>query len=326
MGYTLKLSIYTVRIREKRTNDFINFRDFFRSNFSDENNAPTPREVLFSNFVRAFTQSFEQKFQLNSDSTKGIAVKSVSSIAEANTIDGMIVGGLTGVEQDVYDWANSTEAEDTLSETKVTALPYYFKLWTPFDSKLGILMVQSYTEAGVTSLLANKIKSFFGLFNYMFDYDKFVPIEYKERFRNRSHVQELTLFKNQLSEDARRSLSEMFIDCERLKVKVTISGFQVNINNFMANVQAGDVIDANLSDLGMENRNYDIIATYKDESGMQSQAKLSRDFDILPTIILDSALKEEGKEYPNYERIRKHTNVILNRIKVEIEYDPEDME
>lgn len=98
----------------------------------------------------------------------------------------MVVGGLTGVEQDIYDSSKSSEKENTIEKDKVTALPYYFKLWMPFDSSLGVLMIQSYTEAGVTSLLSDKIKSFFKQFDYTIDLEKFVPKEYKEKFKRTS--------------------------------------------------------------------------------------------------------------------------------------------
>jgi hypothetical protein len=41
----------------------------------------------------------------------------------------------------------------------------------------------------------------------------------------------------------------------------------------------------------------------------------------MPTIILDSTLKETGKEYPNYNKIQTHTNSILTKVKQDIGYE-----
>lgn len=136
----------------------------------------------------------------------------------------------------------------------------------------------------------------------------------------------MTLFKNRLSEDARSSLNKLFTDFEVLKIQIEVTGFKVDIDEFWNNVNKDDAINADLSDFEMVNDNYDVIATYKDPEGRQSQAKLSRNLDILPTIILDNNLKEDGKENPNYEKIRQHTNTILQQVKIEIEYTPEDIE
>lgn len=136
----------------------------------------------------------------------------------------------------------------------------------------------------------------------------------------------MTLFKNRLSEDARSSLNKLFTDFEVLKIQIEVTGFKVDIDEFWNNVNKDDAINADLSDFEMVDDNYDVIATYKDPEGRQSQAKLSRNLDILPTIILDNNLKEDGKENPNYEKIRQHTNTILQQVKIEIEYTPEDME
>jgi hypothetical protein len=67
---------------------------------------------------------------------------------------------LTGIEQEVYKTSSSEERQDTITEDEVTALPYYFKIWMPYDSNVGVVMVQSYTETGVVSLVLDKIKHF----------------------------------------------------------------------------------------------------------------------------------------------------------------------
>lgn len=325
MAYTLKLTIYCISLRKKRKKEFSIFKEFFKDALSSTEEQFN-KEILFSRFINKFVQSFNDKFVLNYDRTRGIAINTINAISSSNLIDGMVIGGLTGVEQDVYDASKSTEKEDTIERDKVTALPYYFKLWMPFDSSLGILMIQSYTEAGVTSLLSNKIKSFFGQFDYTIDLEKFVPKEYKEKFRKKSHVEKLTLFKNRLSEDARSSLNKLFTDCEGLKIQIEVTGFKIDVDDFWDNVNKNDAIHADLSDFEMEDDNYDVIATYKDPEGRQSQARLSKNLDILPTIILDDTLKEDGKEYPNYEKIREHTNTILQKVKIENEYTPKNME
>jgi hypothetical protein len=244
-----------------------------------------------------------------------------------NIIDGMMIGGLTGIEQDVYKISSSEEKQDTITEDEVTALPYYFKIWMPYDSSLGVIMIQSYTETGVVSLVLDKIKHFFKSYNFSVLSNSFVNKEYKDHFKKYSIVDQLVLAKTHLSSEARGALNQLFASYEGLKVEIKLSGFNVSIDEFWQQINAQKPLDIDLSEFEMSEReNYDVIATYKDNSGKQSQARLSRSLDIMPTIILDSTLKETGKEYPNYEKIRTHTNEILTKVKQEIGYEANEVE
>ena len=323
-GYTLKLSIYTVALKDGQKND-ATFRLLHKA-IADSNEMS--KAEMFRTVKDKFLDSFSEQFVLNYDRTKGIAIKQINTIPTMNTIDGMMMGGFTGIEQEVYNTSSSEEIQDTITEDKVTALPYYFKIWMPYDSSVGIVMIQSYTETGVVSLVMEKIKNFIRSYNFSVLPNKFVNEEYKEHFKRFSTVDKLVLTKTHLSSDARGALNRMFARFEGLKVEIKLSGFNVSIDEFWQQINNTQrPLGVNLSEFEMNEReNYDVIATYKDASGKQSQARLSRNFDFTPTIILDSALKEQGKEYPNYERIQTHTNTILTRVKQEIGYGAIEVE
>ncbi len=322
-GYTLKLTVYSLAINKANSKNPITYSEFFNvvTGESDKIEA-------FSKFKDLFIGSFNDKFIKNREETKAIAVQSVNSMPQMNIIDGMLVGGLTGVEQDVYKSSSSKSIGKSISDDEVSTLPYYFKLWMPYDSSHGILMVQSYTEVGVVSLIDQKIESFIRGYGYSIATTKHVPKEYKEKFKKESIVQNLILSKTKMSERARGALNQLFASFEGLKVEIKISGFKVSIEDFWKQVDINQPIDADLSSFEMkaEEHDYDVIATYKDGSGRQSQARLSRKLDILPNIILPENLKENGKQYPDYVKIRVHTDAILEKIKKEIGYTPNDVD
>lgn len=322
-GYTLKLSIYVLTIKRKfRNPEEKTFKDVL-SDITGE----TDKEQMFSTFIRLFLNSFENKFKLNSEGTKAIAIKQINSNPTYNEIDGIAIGGLTGIEQEVYKTDSSKNKEKTITNDEVASLPYYFKLWLPFDSNTGVLMVQSYTEAGVVSLIEQKISSFFSGHQYSLASTKFIPEDYKEQFKKRSVIDKLILTKTQLSKSARGALNGLFSEFEGLKVEIKISGFKVSVDDFWKQFDQKNPLNANLSEFEMNNPNdYKIIATYKDESGHQSQAKMEQNLDITPTIFLPDELKENGSQYPNYKKIQKHTDAILEQVKTEIGYKPHEVE
>ena len=197
----------------------------------------------------------------------------------------------------------------------------------PYDSSVGVVMVQSYTETGVVSLVMNKIRHFIRSYGFSVLPSRFVDEEYKEQFKKFSTVDKLILTKTHLSSAARGALNQMFANFEGLKVEIKLTGFNVSIDEFWQQIDTQKPLDIDLSEFEMNEReNYDVIATYKDVSGKQSQARLSKNLDITPTIILDSTLKEQGKEYPNYEKIQTHTNTILTKVKQEIGYEANPVE
>ena len=317
-GYTLKLSIYTIVLKDGEKND-ATFHSLHKTIVEDNNMS---KSDMFDIVKDKFLKSFSDKFVLNYNKTKGIAIREISTIPTMNIIDGMMIGGLTGIEQEVYKTSSSEDKENTITEDEVTALPYYFKIWMPYDSNVGVIMIQSYTETGVVSLVLDKIKHFFKSYGFSIGSNSFVDKEYKERFKNQSIVDKLVLTKTHLSTEARGALNQMFANFEGLKIEIKLSGFNVSIGEFWEQVDNTKPLNVDLAEFEMNQReNYDVIATYKDISGRQSQARLSKNLDIMPTIILDSTLKESGKQYPNYKRVQTHTNSILAKVKQEIGYE-----
>lgn len=323
-GYTLKLSAYVLAISKiGEKNQTVKFCDAL-----SEMTGETEKNKMFDHFISDFENTFKSKFILNYEGTKAIAIKSLNCISNRNIIDGMLVGGLTGIEQDVYKTNSSINSDKSISNDEVAALPYYFKLWMPFDSSVGVLMVQSYTEAGVVSLIKDKIVSFFRQNKYLLIDSKYVPNNYKENFKKRSTINKLILTKTQMSSMARGALNSIFASFEGLKVEIRVSGFDINVDKFWKEIDKNKPLNADLSYFEMKEAgdDYNVIATYKDENGRQAQACLTKEFDILPNIILSDEIKEDGKQYPNYERIQNHTNDILEEIKKEIGYAPNDVE
>ena len=58
-------------------------------------------------------------------------------------------------------------------------LNVYYKIWLPLDSNVGILMVQSYTSVGCTSLFKEQLENYFIRKGYKISsWSKCIPKEY----------------------------------------------------------------------------------------------------------------------------------------------------
>ncbi|MCD7933400.1 MAG: hypothetical protein LUH15_19740 [Tannerellaceae bacterium] len=260
-GHTLRLNIYTIALRNKSRED-VNFREFHNALCEEED---AEKEKLFGICKDRFLKSFQDKFVLDWNKTKGIAIKNINCFPRQNLIDGVIIGGTTGIEQEVYKRSSSNDLQDTITEDQVTALPYYFKLWMPYNSSVGVLMVQSYTDAGVVKLVQEKIKHFFREYEFSILILPHVTDSYKDYFKKNSRVSQLALSKTRLSEKARGALNEMFADFSGLKVEIKVSGFNVSVDEFWKKMNTAEPLGADLSEFEMDDKdNFDVIATYKD--------------------------------------------------------------
>ena len=177
-GYTLTLNVYTLYIKKKLHNpEEKTFKDVLVDITGE-----TDKQKIFDAFKEKFIDSFNNQFALNTEGTKAIAIKSVGIIPSQNVVDGIVLGGLTGIEQEVYKTTSSKDKQKIIANDEVASLPYYFKLWMPFDSDIALLMIQSYTEAGVVSLLGLKIEQFFKKYKYSLASTKCIPSKYKDEF------------------------------------------------------------------------------------------------------------------------------------------------
>ncbi len=331
MASNLQLSIYQFVIKEKRTKKgegYFKFGDFFRDNFlrSDDDPNEVTKEKLYENFIGDFINLFHNEFKLNANETRGIGPDFVKPYPSKHVIDGIIKGGPTGIEQEIFDKNDMNNPEGILDDDKLTTLPYYFKLWTPYDGKTGILMLQSYTDYSVNTLIINHIKEIFRKYNTTYVPERFIPKELKEKYIDESSVYKIAFLKNTLSRSARERLNPAFSDHEGIKIKVEVSGFNDDPNNFIEKLLSPEhIIGSNLRDLEInEDEDHGTVLYYKDENGHQAHAKAEKTLEIKPTIYLPDNIKEYGKDHVDYEKVKTFTDGLLNKIKKEINYSPND--
>ena len=148
----LKLNIYRIRIQKRgsKASDNALFKDFFKEKFGKEDESDGMEiRGLYQSFIRSYMQSFNDKFCKNEDGTKAFVPQKdqINFSSDKHIIFGYIKGGDTGIDREIFDEERPDERESTMSKSKISALPFYFLLWTPFDSNHGILMMQNYSGA-----------------------------------------------------------------------------------------------------------------------------------------------------------------------------------
>ena len=160
MGYTLKLDIYYFTLKKIKEETTRRVRGGERVIYLTEkeecvlgnfvNNLPISQiddvnymEVFLEDFINGFNASFKpnknntQAMSVTTDQFKGYD-------SNDYTVWGIFKGGTTGIEYDIYQSNNATTPTSKVAGDSVTSLYYFYKIWIPIDSNIGILWVQSY--------------------------------------------------------------------------------------------------------------------------------------------------------------------------------------
>src|SRR5699024_1882770 len=134
-----------------------------------------------------------------------------------SVIEGIINGGNTGYGHQIYNILNNEETVGEVSEDQLASLPYYFKMWTPPNSQVGVLMVQSYGIGSINSLLLDFIKTIFSKYGATFKRIIHIPKELRENYIKRSSVKKVTFTSTIDNPDSRKKFNRAFEDSDGLK-------------------------------------------------------------------------------------------------------------
>ncbi|WP_277017297.1 hypothetical protein [Flavobacterium lindanitolerans] len=320
----LELSIYTFTLNEKfQREDFLDFNEFYRKNFSKKGENPhkVKPEELYKRFVGMILDEFHKKFWLNKDENKGISTTKIDYRHGKSIIEGMINGGSTGYGHQIYDILNNEKTVGEISEKQLASLPYFFKMWTPPDSQVGIIMIQSYSIGSINTILIQFLTSIFAKYGATLKKITHIPNELKESYLKRSSVKKVTFTSTIENRDSRKKFNRAFEDSDGLKVTISVEGLKKkNITDFFKVFNKKKPIGINLSELGMEDEeDYETKFYYEDEDGRKAHAKIKDKFEIRPTIVLPIEVSNENKT-PNLKKIVNFTDQLLEKVKKEINY------
>ncbi|MDR2084886.1 MAG: hypothetical protein LBP67_07820 [Bacteroidales bacterium] len=320
MSVNLKLEIFRVSLKKKggRNDTLFDFKVLF--NEIDKN-----KKKAYEKFVEGFINYFNNEFKMNADGNKGMTSSSTTRYKidfYSNVINGEIFGGPTDMQQSIYKKNNSKKKTGNLEKDDIATLPFFFKFWTPYDHNTGVLMVQSYSNHTITELVKIHLTKYINTFGYSIIITPYIPESIAEKYKEHSNVYKITYVKERLTKDKRKLLNPLFTDFDNLKIKIEVSGFKESVNDFWDKFRkSGKTLGSNLEDFDIkEEDDYEVIAHYVDENGHKTHTSMAKNLKINPTNFLPEILKQSVSNHFDFDKIRKHTNSILNDIKIAINY------
>lgn len=320
----LELSIYTFTLKDKgKKEEYFDFNEFYRKNFTltNENPHSVKAKALYERFVGMILDEFENKFWLNKEKSKGISTKNIEFRPAKSIIEGIINGGNTGYGHQIYNILSNDETVGEISEDQLASLPYFFKMWTPPDSQVGIIMIQSYSIGSISSILIDFLTGIFAKYGATFRKITHIPVELRESYIQRSSVKKVTFTSTIENPNSRKKFNRAFEDSDGLRITISVEGLKKkNINTFFKSFNKKNPIGVDLTELGIASPDdYTTKFYYEDEEGRKAHAKITETLEIRPTIVLPVEVSNENKT-PNLDNIIEFTDKLLEKVKSEISY------
>lgn len=325
-GHTLKLNSYSIILRkynEKRKNKSeVTFSEFFES-FRENTDKKVTQGTLFNRFYKYYLESFNSEFVKDKDGTKAYTPGDSVDRNPANfIIDGIFEGGLTGIEQSVQDQKRK-KAKSRISKDDVAALPFYFLFWLPSDVNYGIIMIQSYGNSTINSLVKDHLKKVFKSKGFTFDEQMCISQKDREDFLEHSIVHELSFLSTFESKNTGGEFSAYLGRADTFQVEVRIKNINENTNKYfkgLGTITKGLTDFVKLSVEGAKKiKESDPKAFYKGDNS-RSHAVIKDHKNFIPSLVLNENLKESGKQTPDLEEIRKYCKNYLKILQKENNY------
>lgn len=339
MGYTLKLDIYYFnlkKIKEKTSRKICGeervvyltekeeciLSDFVNNLSIKETDNANYMEIFLENFINGFNASFKpnknntQAMSITTDQFKGYD-------SNDYTVWGIFKGGATGIEYDVYQSKDATRPTGKVAGDSVASLYYFYKIWIPIDSNVGILMVQSYTNTGCCTLFKEQLGNYFISNGYKAEWSKCIPNEYIEKFLKDGYINKIQVIHSKRDEN--KPLNPIFTPFIHAKKKSVFDNFRISFNDFISVANYKNVLKSQIKAIDID---YDEIQDkvklfYIDAEGKKANATLANIDNILPIITLDDSLKADNSQLPKWDDLHKYTKGILDHIKKQISYTPQ---
>ena len=187
MANEVKLEIYTLRIRESRSKEYLPLDNFFG-------------EIDFLSFFQNYISSFDHQLEINENQKRSLKLDSdrLSILSEQRMISGIIESGDYGYESKIVNTLSGEEKyKRKVDDTEIK--PFYFLIYLPKNDNKGFVILQRLGIYGIHSVFRNHLTDFFkSKYNDLqLDFNPFVSSNLAKSFIEKGNIKEFKLWKLQ---------------------------------------------------------------------------------------------------------------------------------
>ena len=329
MPHEPKLTVYKIYLSPANANVVNTCRNLFRNIIGQANQEQLEDSFIITEVFKKFIEALDTPKMFSDPVSKKCMTANQANIADDNvdtnisfnpskyTIEGKIEGGSYGRKR------NKTSTEDKANKTGVSEKDaitddFYFLLYLPVQSNKITLLLQSYSDDTIDSVMKRFCESFFSFKNEFnkAKVQRFVPKAIIDDFKKTSTVSSLT-FTTEIPGESLMEHTETKTDRSyRVVVQVIPTDSDFTIEEFEESISPIEqAYFTRLFTLGQFAKKK---GTLKDSSTEKTTPfELGSDFEIQPTILLSKYIEIKNDE-SDFVRIKEYCLKLLEVIKPEI--------
>jgi hypothetical protein len=227
----IKVSAYTIQVRpksrkRKEKKDGQKQKIEYVELGKIEDNSGTKYDFIniFKDFVKEFDSSF---LGLKSGNKAMRLTDNLTFNSAKETISGFFKAGFTGEQKEIFEKNKKTDKSIfTVKSEHVNCSNFYFKLWLPKSSAMGLLLVQGTSAESAADLFKTLLHLFLtkSFKDNLVKISRFTSTETIEEFKKKSKVQKIVLSKNSYPKDVANDILGREILESNVRMKLIIEG------------------------------------------------------------------------------------------------------
>ena len=325
MAHNPIIEVFKIKLKPT-TERAVTFRAFFKK----KNNITEIDDTsLFKEYFNSFINNVDTKdFYKDKKSSKAFTAydtkkqndnplnDTIRFHSELNVIEGVIEGGRYGQSRSKANLTNKKEKEE-VKTTDIILDTFYFFLYTPLTSDIGVLVIQSYTEDSIKDVFINFLKPFFsttGFFNL--NIENYTPKEYIEKFKEKSTIKGISFTKNVLINHYSKELSKEIEETYSIRIEVKPKTEKASISKVKNIIEWLSPVKFNNKELGEFSKR---IYLGNDSTDKAAYYDLENDLEtIKPKIYLENLIEIDEDGLPDFVQLKEFCFELLKTLKKEI--------
>lgn len=283
-------------------------------------------EEKFQHLISEFIGNFNSHYVIKRD--KGVSLhkkQMLSILSKKFFIWGEFSGGHTGREQRVYSREDSTSSDYTISKEKMVASPFFYLIWIPKDSNLGILILHRYSNLNCHNEFKEVLSNYFNTKGFKPYWAAYVPREICQKYLQTCALTAVRVQHSAPNKDTfKDTIFDGFSSDKGVSFTTSLTGLHLS---FAKLLKTGKFAEDFKGFIGIIDQNYEendeVSITYKNLDGISVTTSLDNFDDIMPKLALESDCFDESTNTPNWEKISQTAISFLESIKKEIGYTEE---
>lgn len=331
MSHEPRLTIYTIHINPRRNNIERTNRNLFRHIIGEVTDDQLDDDYILTELFRSFINALDTPEMFSDKDTQKCMTAHQRNLAddavdanlhissEQMIFQGKVEGGKYGRRRNRTSTLDKTNRSEVGEDDAITD-DFYFLLYLPPAEDKILLMLQSYSDDSIDSVMLKFLKNFFSVpdFYYKPKIHRYVPPSIIEDFKERTTVSSLEYTTTVAGETL---LDETRIDTERnfivtVKIKpidgdLTMQQFEKTVSSFNKTIFTKT---KNLSEFFKKR------GTLRDNStNKETPFELDSNFEIQPVILLRKYIVFPNDEM-DFTLVRDYCFGLLDELKQQI-YD-----